>query len=160
MKLKQLAPARQQILAFTLVETLVAVLILGTISLSLFGAFSAGISTVQAARENMRATQILVQKMETVRLFTWNQGTQNNLASTNFLSYYDPSSTNQMGTVYRGRYTPSPTPDSIPSAYRSNMRMATVTVYWTNYGRGKTPIVQSRQMQTFVARYGMQNYVY
>ena len=160
MKLKRLFPAQWHVFAFTLVETIIAVLLLGIFSVSLFGAFSAGIGTVKASRENMRATQILVQKMEALRLFTWDQGAKHTLATTNFLAYYDPSSSNNLGTVYRGAYTPSPTPAGIPAAYRDNMRLATVTVYWTNYGRGGTPIVQSRQMQTFVARYGMQNYIY
>jgi len=41
------------------------------------------------------------------------------------------------------------------------MRTATVTIYWTNYPAGtNTPIVHSRQFQTYVARYGMQNYIF
>jgi hypothetical protein len=41
------------------------------------------------------------------------------------------------------------------------MRLVTVNLYWTNYLGGSKGIkVQSRQMQTYVARYGMQTYVY
>ncbi len=145
---------------FSLVEVMVAVLILGTLIVSLFGAFSSGLGTTQAARENMRATQILVQKMETIRLFTWSQGVQNNLASTNFISYYDPSVANNMGTLYSGVYTPAPSPAGLPADYRDKMRRVTVTVFWTNYSARRVPVVQQRQMETLVARYGMQNYVY
>ena len=51
---------------------------------------------------------------------------------------------------------------STAADYSNNMRTITVTIYWTNYPRGltNTPIVRTRQMQTLVARYGMQNYVY
>jgi len=50
----------------------------------------------------------------------------------------------------------------VPADYAANMRAVTVTIYWTNYPRGitNTPIVRTRQMQTLVAKYGMQNYVY
>jgi len=171
MRLKQLHTAWRTAGAFTLVETLVGAMVLGIVSLALFGAFLAGLGTVQSSRENSRATQILVQKMEALRLLTWSQGTNSVLAATNFVSYYDPSGTNDiqnkkdpstansLGTVYRGVYTPMASPTNIPTAYRDNLRLATITVYWTNYGRGHTPIVQRRQMQTFVARYGMQNYI-
>ena len=42
------------------------------------------------------------------------------------------------------------------------MRAITVTLYWTNYSKkpNQTQVVRSRQMQTYVARYGMQNYLY
>jgi len=40
------------------------------------------------------------------------------------------------------------------------MRAITVTIYWTNYLRSTNAMVRTRQMQTFVARNGMQNYVY
>jgi prepilin-type N-terminal cleavage/methylation domain-containing protein len=143
---------------FTLVEVMVASLLLGILVLSLLGAFSSGLSVVQAARENMRASQIMVQKMETVRLFTWNQTTNTAIAPTNFVALYDPTVTNS-GTIYRGEYRVSRAPESIPIAYRDKMRQVTVMLYWTNYN-GNRIRVQSRDVQTFVARYGMQNYVY
>jgi hypothetical protein len=37
--------------------------------------------------------------------------------------------------------------------------MATVTVSWTNY-YGRQSIVRTRQLQTFIARYGIQNYIW
>ncbi len=145
--------------AFSLVEVSAASFLLGILVLSVFGAFSSGLVVVKASRDNLRATQILVQKMETLRLLTWSQGTNNPIASTNFLASYDPTSRNP-GTTYRGVYAANPAPASIPAAYRKDMRQATVTVYWTNVlARGKVA-VQSHAMKTFVARYGMQNYVY
>jgi uncharacterized protein (TIGR02598 family) len=145
--------------AFSLVEVMVAVFVLGTLVLALFGAFSSGVSVVQASRENMRATQILMQKLETIRLYTWSEGTNSTLAANNFHERYDPLSTNS-GTVYAGVYSTDPAPSTIPAAYRSNMRLVTMTVYWTNnFGTPKAR-VQSRQIQSLVARYGMQNYVY
>ncbi len=145
--------------AFSLVEVSAASFLLGILLLSLFGGFSSGLMVVKAARDNLRATQILVQKMETLRLLTWSQGTNNPIASTNFVASYDPTSHNP-GTLYRGVYAASPAPTSIPAAYRKDLRQATVMVYWTNVlGRGKV-VVQSHAMKTFVARYGMQNYIF
>ena len=72
-----------------------AAAILGFVATSLYGAFSAGFCVIQSTRENLRATQILVQKMEAVRLFTWSQvaDTTNYLKAT-FTEPYDPLGTN------------------------------------------------------------------
>jgi type II secretory pathway pseudopilin PulG len=148
--------------AYTVVEVVIAVLLLGILATAVFGGFSSGLMAVQAGRENARATQILMQKMETVRLFTWSQGANSVLAATNFTDYYDPTGTTTTeGTVYQGIYSASAAPTTLPADYRNNMRLVTVTLYWTNYLGGSKGIkVQSRQMQTYVARYGMQSYVY
>ncbi len=58
---------------YTFAEVLVASAILGFVATALYGAFSAGFCVIQSTRENLRATQILVQKLEAVRLFTWSQ---------------------------------------------------------------------------------------
>src|SRR5437016_7644737 len=91
--------------AYSVVEVLVAVFLLGTLTVALFGAFSSGLAIVQLERENLRATQILVQKMETVRLFTWSQliNATNKFTST-FTDYYNPAATNK-GTMYQGFIT-------------------------------------------------------
>jgi hypothetical protein len=78
------------------------------------------------------------------------------------MDWYDPTSTNTKsgGAVYKGMFTAAPAPNTIPEAYRNEMRKATVTIYWTNYLKGTNMVVRSRQVETFVARYGIQNYVY
>ncbi len=156
--------------AYSVVEAVIAIFLLGVLSVALFGAFSSGLALVQLARENVRATQIMMQKMEAIRLFTWSQGANTQLATTNFTDWYDPSalpsgtsgtkSRSGAGALYQGFVNITPAPSSIPGTYRPDMRTVTVTVFWTNYpGNGKKPIVRSRQMQTLAARYGMQNYV-
>jgi type II secretory pathway pseudopilin PulG len=149
--------------AFTLAEVVVAVLLLGVLTAGLLSAFSSGLSVVQSAREDQRATQLLMQKTETLRLLTWSLGTNATYAPTNFTDYYDPAGTNThtAGATYAGYYSVTPAPTNLPAAYRPNVRLITVTVYWTNYPAHKrVPIVHCRQMQTQVARYGMQNYIY
>jgi prepilin-type N-terminal cleavage/methylation domain-containing protein len=142
--------------AFTLVEVLVAVLILATISLAYYGALSSGFSVVQSTREDLRATQILMQKIEAIRLCTWYQ-----LTNFSFREPYDPTATNiSTGAMYYGTVTKGAA-TSIPnsSAYQPRMCLMTVSLSWTNFNTPR-PQSHTRQMQTEVARYGMQNYIW
>jgi len=138
---------------------MVAVFVMGIMVVALFVGFSSGLRVVHAARDKLRATQILTQKMETIRLLKWSQVTNNATASTNFTAYYDPSGTNS-GTLYEGLYSASAAPAGIPAAYRDKMRLVNVHLFWTNWTSATKMTVQQRQIQTFVARYGLQNYVY
>ena len=49
-----------------MVEVLVAVSLVGIMFVSLYSGISSGFAVVQLARENLRATQILQEKMETI----------------------------------------------------------------------------------------------
>jgi len=153
---------RFTLLAYTLPEVMLSVFILGTMLVALYGGFSAGFAVVQLARENLRATQIMVQKMETVRLLKWSQIVDTNtFLQPGFIDYYDPAGTNTQsaGATYRGFITTNAV-TGVANDYKDNMRAITVTSYWTNYLRSTNAMVRTRQMQTFVARNGMQNYVY
>ena len=150
------------VVAYTLPEVMLSVFVLAIMLVSLYGGFSAGFAVVQLARENLRATQIMVQKMETVRLLKWSQILDtNNFLQPGFIDYYDPAGTNSQsaGAIYRGFITTNSV-TGVPNDYKDNMRAVTVTIYWTNYVRSASAMVRTRQMQTFVSRYGMQNYVY
>ena len=147
--------------AFTLAEVLIAVLIVAIMGISLYAGFTAGFSVVKLSRENLRATQIMMQRMETIRLYTWSQlNNTNSYLKPTFVELYDPlGQTNQTsGAIYVGQVDLS-MPGTLPPAYQTNMRAVTVSIYWTNYN-GTKEIVRSRQAQTYVARYGMQNYIY
>lgn len=140
---------------YTLVEVLVAVLVLSTIGLAYYGALSSGFGLVQSTREDLRATQVMVQKVETIRLCTWSQ-----LTNFTFQESYDPVSTNGGGTVYFGSVTITPANSlSNNPSYKNNMCQVNVNLNWTNYN-GSRVLPHSRQMQTQVARYGLQNYVW
>jgi hypothetical protein len=148
---------------YTFAEVLVAAGILGFVGTSLYGAFSAGFCVIQSTRENLRATQIMVQKLEAIRLFTWSQvGDTTNYLNSTFTEVYDPlGATNSCGGAkYTGCVTASvPAAGELPEAYRTNMRTITVSVAWTTYNGAKA-IVHQREMQTRVARNGMQNYIW
>lgn len=112
---------------------------------------------LQTTREDLRATQILMQKIEAVRLCTWTE-----LTNFTFQESYDPLSGTNLaaGAVYFGNVAIGPA-TSIPStvSYAPNMCLVTVNLNWTNYNRSQA-IPHSRQMQTQVARYGLQNYIW
>ena len=147
---------------YTFAEVLVAAAILGFVATSLYGAFSAGFCVIQSSRENLRATQVLVQKLEAIRLLTWSQVCDTNYLNSTFTEVYDPlgATNNCTGAKYTGYVTASiPAVGELPEAYRTNMVTITVGVYWTNY-YGTKPTVHTREMQTRVARNGMQNYIW
>ena len=159
------SPTRASLLetGYTFVEVLVAAGILGFVGASLYAAFAAGFCIIQSTRENLRATQIMVQKLEAVRLFTWSQiNDSTNYLKPTFVEAYDPLGTthNSGGARYTGYLQASlPPAGDLPEAYRTNMRTVTVSLYWTNYSGAKR-IVHAREMETRVARNGMQNYVW
>src|SRR5439155_23176520 len=109
----------------------------------------------------LRATQIMVERLEGLRLFNWDQLVSSNMVPASFTNYYYPLATENesKGITYRG-YMVVTNADLSPSAtYSTNMRAVIVTVYWTNYN-GKKSIVNSRSMSTYTAAYGVQNYVF
>ena len=78
--------------SFTLAEVLVSVLIVSIGVVSLYTGVSSGFALVKLAREDLRATQIMLQRMEAVRLYTWSQITDATFFSTNnYAAYYDPA---------------------------------------------------------------------
>ena len=141
-------------LAFTLTEVLVAVGVLGVLFVSLYLAFLAGFSMVRVTRENLRATQILVQRTETIRLYSWSQLNNPTYFTTNFTE----NATASLGTTFCGNIQLS-TPDNLGTptpSYLNDLRLVTVSIRWTNtVGH---PLPHYRQMQTQVAKNGLQNY--
>jgi hypothetical protein len=156
-------PARSNIsvAGYTFAEVMVAGAVLMFVAASLYGAFAHGFSFIQSTRENLRATQIMVQKLEAVRLFTWSQVCDaTNYLATPFTEQYDPlgATNNASGASYSGFITAT-IPTNLPAAYQTNMRTITVTIFWTN-STGAKRMVHTREMQTQVARSGMQNYIW
>lgn len=147
--------------AFSLIETMVATGIVALVCLGLYAGISAGFTVVEESRENLRATQILLEKMETIRLYSWDQINSNGFIPGSFSAPFMPGRTNS-GTnnlVYTGQVIvtdvgSSATPFSAES-YSNSMRMVVVDLIWRSAGRQ-----HSRQMRTYLSRYGLQNYVY
>jgi prepilin-type N-terminal cleavage/methylation domain-containing protein len=136
----------------TLIELMIGLSIFGILFISLYGGISSGVGIIRTARENLRATQVMLEKMETIRLYSWDQLNQSGFIPTTFTSPYWPAETNS-GLQYQGTLTI--TNVSFNEAYSSDMRQVTVTVSWYS-----GTIQHQRQMRTYVSRYGLQNYVY
>jgi prepilin-type N-terminal cleavage/methylation domain-containing protein len=135
--------------AFTLVELMVGVGVLAVTIVALYGAFSFGFSTIKLSQEEVRADQILVQKLETLRVYNWTN-IINNYMPTNFPEWF---STNG-GVSYAGSINVTPfVPTAANESYSDTLRQVTVTVGWISGG-----VPRTRSMTTFVSQYGIQNY--
>lgn len=149
---------------FSMVEVLVGIAIMSVTLVSLFVGQSAGFGLTKTAREDLRATQIMLERMEGVRLYNWNQLVYSNMIPENFISYYYPGAKNSesKGTTYRGKIKIGSVALTPPASYSTNMRSITVTLYWTNYYGPKmtNTLIRSRSMTTYASRDGIQNYVY
>ena len=84
--------------AFTLVELIVAMAVIAVVVIALYGSISSAFTSIRLARENLRATQIMVEKMEAIRLYDWDQITTPSFIPTNFLTSYDATATNATGS--------------------------------------------------------------
>lgn len=162
--------------AFTLVEVMVSMAIIGISVGALLTGVSSSVFNMRMARENLRATQIMLEKTETLRLFTWEQlntlsfftngstqthnlsdGAGRQYICSHFAQKYDPNSTNAQGLTYSGKIRfYDPRNYSINSSYASNnMKAVWVELTWDT---GK--IHRTRSLTTLVTRNGLQNYVY
>src|SRR5689334_13133163 len=108
---------------FSLVETMVACLILGILLTSLYGAFSFGFNVVKLSQEEVRADQLLVERLETLRVYDWSLIT-NNSVNSSFTGYLTPGATN--GLAYNGTVIITNAP-AIES-YSNTLRQITATV--------------------------------
>ncbi len=140
---------------FNLVEVCMGVGVLGIAAVSLFAALGSGFSLVQIDRENLRATQVLEEKMEVIRLINWDQINQPGFVPSTFTApFYPAAGTNTAGGItFTGTVLVTNAP--ISETYSGDLRMVRVTVTWTSEG-----VQHQRQMTTFVCQYGLQKYIY
>lgn len=142
---------------FTLVEVMIGAGLLGIMSVSLFAGFAFAFAEIRLAQENVRATQILEERMEVVRLLNWDQVVKlPGYIPTAFTApFYSDNSTNPAAgaTSYTGRVLVTNAP--LTETYANDVRMIQIQVSWPS---GK--IIRQRQMTTFVSQYGMQKYLY
>ncbi len=147
-------PSQWNRAAFSTIEVLVTVAIFGVVLVSLYSGISSGFAYVQLTRENLRATQIMEEKMETIRLYRWDQVNQAGFIPTNFVEEFCPFGTQSTaGLCYTGTVTISDAP--LTEYYSDDLKQITINVAWMS---GNT--ARQRQMTSFVAHYGLQNYVY
>jgi prepilin-type N-terminal cleavage/methylation domain-containing protein len=138
---------------FTLVEVLVASAILGLVTISLLGGITRCFETVQLSRENVRATQILQDKMESIRFYNWDQINTAGFVPGQFIAPYYPNGDTNAGVVYQGVLVITNAP--ITASYSNDLKLVKVTVSWESGG-----VQRDRDMQSYVSRHGLQHYIY
>ena|SRR5438128_1723565 len=146
--------AAQHRSAFLLPEVVMAVGVSSFLYVTLYLGIAQGMVGVQNCREDLRATQILEEKMETMRLYSWDQINQAGFIPTNFTAYYYPPGTSgTQGVLYQG--TMAINDSAITETYSGDMKLVVGTVTWTSGG-----VQHQRQIRTFISQFGLQNYVY
>lgn len=140
--------------AFTLIDVAMGVAISAMMFITLYLGISQGFSVIGLARENLRATQILQEKMETIWLYTWSQINSNGFVPATFQAQFYPAGAQAgQGITYKG--TVKVTEPPVAESYRDNLKMVVVTVQWTSGS-----VNRQRQMSTLVSQYGLHNYIY
>jgi hypothetical protein len=135
---------------------MMAVLIIGVLFLSLYSGISYGFSMVNLARESLRATQVMVEKSETIRLYNWDQINNPGFIPTNFYAYYYPTNAGFTKTStfkYDGAVTIEDA--GLTESYSNEVKRVSIQVTWESSG-----VTRTRGMVTFISRNGLQNYLY
>ena len=145
-KLSPAATAVRRLAAFTLIEVVVSTALLTSMLIALCAAYSFGFGTIKLSQEDLRADQIMVQKLETLRMYDWSKIT-NGYMPTNF---YASFSTNG-GIGYH--VTIAVTKPAINESYSNTLRQVTVTLDWFSAG-----VQRNRSMTTLVSQNGLQTY--
>jgi type II secretory pathway pseudopilin PulG len=157
-KVSIMSRLRRRLAAFSIMEVTVGLGIVGTTMAALFSGFATGFFTIRMARENLRATQIMLEKVETIRLYSWQQVTNTGFIPTNFTAKYDPiSQPSTSGLVYQGELyiDPVSTNQLSGATYASQMRLVTVRLNWKTGNLQRT-----REFKSYISRYGLQDYVF
>src|SRR4051795_12092838 len=115
----------------SMVDVVVAVAIIAITCIGLVGSLSYGFFTMGMTRENQRATQILLETVETIRLYNWDQVNSNGFIPSTFTGVYDPQApVGQQGLTFYG--TIATNSANIGATINSNLMVMTVVLNWTN----------------------------
>jgi hypothetical protein len=147
----------------TFTEVLATGTVLGLVTLAFLGAFAMGSYIIHSARQNLSVSQIVMQRAESLRLFTASQvrdtssyGLPLFAEPCDAVSGADPRAAAQC-TGYITAVGPAF--GGLPGPGHPHMRTVTVTLCWTN-NSGAKPIVHARQIQACLARNGAPKYIW
>jgi hypothetical protein len=146
-----------QIEAFTLIEAMVASGLVLIVFVALYAGVSFCFSVTDFERQNLRATQVMLERVEGLRLLNWFQLTNTALNPATFTQQYYPAvgSTPASGVMYTGTVTVTGV-NLVPAAsYSNNVKQVTVTLTWKSGS-----VIRNRSLTTYASRNGIQNYIY
>src|SRR6266705_1210156 len=113
----------QPLSAFTFIEVILAMGAVGMVVVALYAGITSGFSIIRTDRENLRATQIMVERMETVRLYNWDQISSNGFIPSTFQAAYFSQGGVTSPPIYSGTITIDSPPISTP--YSSDLKRVT-----------------------------------
>src|SRR3954471_19513485 len=90
---------------FTLIEAMVSMAVVGILIGALYSGITWGMGNYQRARETMRATEILTEKLDSVRLFNWDQITNGTSIPSGFSCSFDAERDPNRGKGYAYAYS-------------------------------------------------------
>lgn len=150
---------RRNCQAATLLEAVMATCVIAVMGTAIIGSINYGLSVMRLARENQRATQVMLEVMEVIRLYDWDQVTSWSTTPPSLPpTAYDPSGAQgQQGVLYYGTLSlSSPVFTATTPSYSTNMRQLTLNLQWTN----SAGISHQRSFSTYISRDGLQNYLF
>ena len=161
------AKTKKRLEGSTLLESFFAVAISGIFFTSLFAGLSSGMFAVNYSREELRATQIIADKFETLRLYSWDQINTPGFIPATFTAPFTPeveseyeqegggetSGTEGTTSLFYGSFTVENGPASV--TYTNDIKLVTIELRWETGSRWRT-----NSISTLISRHGIQNYVY
>ena len=120
---------------------------------SLYSGMTSATFSMRMAREDARVTQIMLDKIEVVRLCSWEQINDKDFMPATFTAPIYP----ELGTnspIVSGTLTIDKVP-TLPATYKDAVALVTVNVKWGEQGK----LQRSRQMSTYVSQHGITKYL-
>jgi hypothetical protein len=142
---------------FALVDLVVASSLVIVLFVTLYLGVAFCFNVTDLERQNLRATQVILERMEGLRLLNWNQLVDTNLNPPSFTVQYYPAvgGTPASGVIYSGTMSVTPVNLDPPASYSNSMKKVTVTLTW-NAGK----VTRTRSLSTYSSLNGIQNYIY
>jgi len=156
-------------MAFSLVEALVGTMVIGVLFITMYSGISMSFGVIMSARENLRATQIMLDRTEEFRIYKYSFVTNPGSYPSTWSEPYFPTNqnygvsdlntatnlnNNTGGFLYYGTLTVSQNTTFTDTAYMGDLMMIKVELRWTNTAP------RYRTMSTIYSHYGMQGYLY
>jgi hypothetical protein len=138
-------------------EVLLGVVLLTSVVMGLYACLTMAIGLAQSSRENLRATQILIEKMEIMRLYSWEQINDKDFWPKKFTEHLDPvgASNGAGGTVFSGSMSVKDGPGDVQ--YGDDVRTVTISISW---GAKKKNDQLTREFVTYITKDGLQTYYF